>query len=248
MKIIKAIDPDAALHASADFVDFVLEPPQGLNDSFVNEPLAAHYPALAFDQAATADHAAGHVAALGEFKNLPHLSRADDVFFDGRLEQARHCLLHLVNQFVNDRVKLDLHSLPFGDVGHPDIDARVEAKDDPFGSGRQMDIRLGDRADGAVDHFQRDFLGLDFLKRFDDGLDRPLGIGLDHNFENLGRRSRQSIENRFQRHLGARFGALGARLLGSLLRQHPRVLFVLDRAKFQPRLGHAIQAEHFHRH
>src|SRR5262245_30656844 len=41
LEFVEAVDADAAFHAGADFVDFVLEAAQGLDDAFVNEVLPA---------------------------------------------------------------------------------------------------------------------------------------------------------------------------------------------------------------
>src|SRR5436190_109989 len=73
LKLVKAIDANAAIHAGPDFVDFVLEPAEGKDVSFVEQALAAHDPDLALDQAPVPDDAAGDVAALGQFENLFHV-------------------------------------------------------------------------------------------------------------------------------------------------------------------------------
>ena len=118
-------------------------------------------------------------------------------------EQARHGFLHLVDQFVNDGVKLDLHAFVLGFVGHAAVDPRVEAEDHGIGRGRQGDIGFGDRADGAVDDFQGDLVGLDLLQGIDDGLDRSLGVGLDHHLQGLAAVRFQLREQVFQGDLGA---------------------------------------------
>jgi len=50
---------------------------------------------------------------LDNSKNLPHFRRANDAFLDVRFKQSGHRFLHLINQLVNDRVKLDLHAFMF---------------------------------------------------------------------------------------------------------------------------------------
>jgi hypothetical protein len=47
-----------------------------------------------------------------------------------RLQQTGHGGFDLVDQFVDDGVKLDLHAFALGQVGHADVNARVEAKND----------------------------------------------------------------------------------------------------------------------
>src|SRR6266487_3024944 len=70
LKFVEPVDADAALHAGADFVDFVLKAAQGQGVSFVNQALAAHHPDLSFEDASVADAATGDTAALGQFEDL----------------------------------------------------------------------------------------------------------------------------------------------------------------------------------
>src|SRR5262245_8717814 len=69
---VEALDANAAFHAAADFVDFILESAQRLRDAFVDETLSAHYTDFAFDNAPGGNNAASHVAAFGQFKNFPY--------------------------------------------------------------------------------------------------------------------------------------------------------------------------------
>src|SRR5579862_6037737 len=55
LKFAKSVDADAAFHAGAHFVDFVLKPAQGLGHALVNEALAAHDADLAANDAAGGD-------------------------------------------------------------------------------------------------------------------------------------------------------------------------------------------------
>src|SRR5262249_43499938 len=116
LKIIEAVNADAAFHAGAHLIDFVLETAQGLHHAFVNQPLAAHHADFAADDASAADDAAGHFSALGQLENLPHLGRADDVFLEDRFQQTGHGFLHLVDQFVDDGVELDLDPFALGHI------------------------------------------------------------------------------------------------------------------------------------
>ena len=128
---------------------------------------------------------------------LAHFGRANDDFLENRLKQASHRRFHLVDQFVNDRVKLDLDAFALGDVGHAIIDARVEPKDDCLGGGRQQHIGFSDGADGAVNDFQRNFVGFDLLQSFDDGFDRTLRIGFDDDLKHFGRELRRACRKDF---------------------------------------------------
>ena len=54
--------------------------------------------------------------APAQLENLLDLGVADDGLAMLRIEHAGHRFLHLVDQFVDDAVKLDLHAFAFGGV------------------------------------------------------------------------------------------------------------------------------------
>ena len=177
----------------------------------------------------TMQPATGRLWTIRKLCELP--PKPDDNVLDDRLEQAGHGFFHLVDQFVNDRVKFDLHAFVLGLVGHAAVDARVETENDRVGRGGERNVRFGDRADGAVDDFERNFVGFDFLERFDNGFDRALRVGFDDDLERLWTCWKPSVvKNIFQsdfcavRFLAKRFGFLAA-----LLRQVARAPFRLRR-------------------
>src|SRR5208282_5584803 len=182
----EAFNADAALHAGPDFVDVVLEAAQGLDDALVDQALSAENAGFAANQAAVVDDAAGDVAAFGQLEDFADLGRADDDLFDDRFQQAGHGFLDLVDQFVNDRVELDLNPFPFGQVGHTDINAGVETQNDGGGGGGEQDIRFGDGAHGAVNDFEGNLFGLDLLESLDNRLDGALGVGFDDHLQDFG--------------------------------------------------------------
>src|SRR5436190_22268941 len=57
LKFVEAVDANAAFHAGANFVDFVLEAAERLDDAFVNEIFAAHDADFATRDAAMRDNA-----------------------------------------------------------------------------------------------------------------------------------------------------------------------------------------------
>ena len=81
LELAEALDANAAFHAGAHFVDFVLEAAQRLGDAFVDDFLAAAHADLAFDDAAAGHHAAGDRRALGQGEDLAHFGRADVTSF-----------------------------------------------------------------------------------------------------------------------------------------------------------------------
>src|SRR2546422_11226320 len=70
LEIVIAIDADAALHAGADFIDFVLEAAEGLDDTLEEDVLAAADADLALDDTAVGDDAAGDIAAFGQLEQF----------------------------------------------------------------------------------------------------------------------------------------------------------------------------------
>src|ERR1035437_1754734 len=114
LKFAVAFDADAAFHAGANLVDFVLKTAQRLRDAFINDILATPHAHFAAHDAARADHAAGHRRALGQIKNLPDFGGTNDGVLEVGIEQAGHGIFHLINQFVDDRVKFDLHARALG--------------------------------------------------------------------------------------------------------------------------------------
>src|SRR5687767_13742944 len=171
LKIAEAVNAYAALHAGAHLVHVILEAAQGIENAFVDQVFATHDTDLALDYASVADNAAGHLAALGQFENLFDLGAANDIFLEHRIEQAGHGLFHLIDQLIDDRVKLDLHAFPLGHIGHADIQARMETDNDRVGGGSQMHVRFGNRPDSAVNEFDGNFFGVELLQGLHDGLD-----------------------------------------------------------------------------
>src|SRR5439155_21655016 len=128
LEFVEAIDANAAFHAGAHFVDFILETAERLDDTFVNEVLPAHDPHFAARDAAMRYVATGHVAAFEKLEDLAHFGGADDGVLRVRFEQAGHGLFDLVHQLVDDRVELDLDTFAFGNFGGGAIDACMEAE------------------------------------------------------------------------------------------------------------------------
>src|SRR2546423_14442326 len=59
LEIGETFDSDAAFHAGADFIDFILKPAQRLGEAFVNDFLASAHAHFAFHYAPAGDHATG---------------------------------------------------------------------------------------------------------------------------------------------------------------------------------------------
>src|SRR6266513_667599 len=247
LEILKTVQPDAAFHARADFVDFILKTSQREEDAFVDEAFMALNAHLAFDDASAGDDAPRNIPALGQGEDFTHFRGTDDDFLDQRIQQARHRLLYFVDQFVNDGVEFQLDSLALGQVGHTVVNASVEAENYRFGGRSQEHVRLSDRAHGAVDDLERDLFRFEFLQRLNNRFDRALSVGRDDDFKDFAGLRSECLEQVFQRDLRTPLFFLAADLFDPLLGQSARVFLVLHHAEFQTCFRHYIQSEHLHR-
>ena len=137
---VEIAELDAALEAVADFLHVVLETAQRGEAAIVNGLAAAqHAGAGGAGDAAIGDEAAGDLA-LGEIEHLLDLGMADDALAHLRVEQAGHGFLHLVDQLVDDREKLDLDALALGGGGGGTLDLDVEADDDGIRGAGEQDV------------------------------------------------------------------------------------------------------------
>ena len=92
------------------------------------------------------DETAGDDASA-QFENLFYFGMSYYSFSMFRLQQARHRLFDLIEQFVNDAVKLDLDTLAFrGGNGHV-LNLHIEANYDGVRRACQQNIRFRDRSD-----------------------------------------------------------------------------------------------------
>src|SRR6266404_9466916 len=167
---------DTAFQSGANFLHVVLEPAQGRNSAVVDRL------AFACDARASGarDSAVGHQTtgddASAQFENLFDLGVAEHGFAELRLEHTRHRVLDLVDQLVNDAVKLDLNAFALRGRDRHVFDFDVKSDDDSVRGARQQNIRFRNRPDCCVDNVEIDFLALDLLQCGSDRLDRTLGV------------------------------------------------------------------------
>src|SRR5688572_20921754 len=246
LELVEAVDANATFHAGPDLVDLVLETAERLNLSLVHKVLAAHDANLAIEDATVTDRTSGDTATLGQFEDLLHIGRTHDHFLEHWIEQAGHGDLHLVDQFVDDGVKFDLHPFALGDVGDAVVDAGMETENNALGCRREHDVGLGDRADGAVNDIQRNFLGFDFLERLDNGFHGTLSVRFDDDFKDLRRVFSQRSEEIFERDLGAGFDVELLGLHRARFRQFAGRAIRLHHAELQTSFRNAVQTQHLH--
>src|ERR1700716_2715228 len=107
----------------------------------------------------------------------------DDRFSQFGVEQSDHRLFYLINQFVNDAVEFDLHTLTLSSGSSLVFGFDIKTDNDGVRGRRQKDIRFTDWADPGVDDLQIDLLALDLIERSSDPLNRPLDVTLQDNLQ-----------------------------------------------------------------
>src|SRR5947209_2952732 len=130
LHVLVVLERHAALLAGNHFTRVVLEALELRELAFVDDHVVA-------DQAhigAALDHAIGypaarHVADLGDLENLQDGRVAEHGLADGRRQQTRHRLLHVVHEIVDDVVVSDLDASPLGCLARLLVGAHVEADD-----------------------------------------------------------------------------------------------------------------------
>src|SRR6202043_2711769 len=89
-------------------------------------------------------------------EDLAHLGVAGDDLFELGSEHADHGRFDVFDQLVDDLVGADLDVLGLGQVTSLAVWANVEADNGGIGGGGQLDVVLGDAADGPVHERQPD--------------------------------------------------------------------------------------------
>ena len=88
------------------------------------------------------------VAALRHLEDLTDLGLAEHLLDLGGREEAFHRRVDVVDGVVDDVVEADLDALGLGERGGLAGRAHVEADDDRLRGDREVDVALGDAADG----------------------------------------------------------------------------------------------------
>src|SRR4051794_38022610 len=153
LDVVDPAESDARLEVRADLGDVVLEPAQRLDRQVVPDDHAvADHPRLrvARDHAA-ADQHTRDVAELRRAEDLPDLGETRLDLLELRLQHALQRVLHVLEGRVDHRVEPDVDALARGALAGLRVRPDVEADDDRVVDRRQVHVRLGDRADAAVD-------------------------------------------------------------------------------------------------
>ena len=180
---VKLAETDSAFEVGADLLDLVLESAERGHPAIEDLDAAADHAGvgLAVD-AAVRDERASHPAPV-EFENLPDLCVADDGLAGERLQQAQHRLAHLVDQFVDDRVELQVHVGCLGGFHSLGFDLHVEPENDGFGGGCEGNVGLGDRSRRGGDERALDLVRGNREDGLPDRLHGALHVALEDELE-----------------------------------------------------------------
>src|SRR6476660_2229988 len=131
---------DSTFQTRTDFFHVVLETAQCRKAAVVNR--------LALSQNTGApsarDPAIGHEAtsddASAQLENLFHLRVSNDGFAQFRVQQAGHGVFHLIEQLVNNAVKLHLHAFAFCSWDRHGLNFHIKTDDYCFGCAGEQNI------------------------------------------------------------------------------------------------------------
>src|SRR4030095_3908008 len=188
---------DTAFQARADFLHVVLETAERGKSAIINRLTLADYSGASGPSDSPIGHqTAGH-DTFAQLEDLFHFGVSDDGFAEFRLEHSRHRVFDLVDQFVNDAVKLDLNAFPFRGRHRDIFNLSVESDDNCVGRPGQQNVRLRNRPDRGMNDVELDLLTVDLTERGADRFDRSLRVAFQHEaqrFLAVGR-----FEQRFER-------------------------------------------------
>src|SRR5205085_1764088 len=120
---------DAALQAGADFFHVVLKTAERRKSAVVNGLALSNYACAPGARDSTVGDQATGDDSFAQLEDLFHFGVTKDRFAEFRVEQSRHSVFDLVDQFVNDAVKLDLNAFAFRRGDRHVFDLNIESDD-----------------------------------------------------------------------------------------------------------------------
>ena len=172
------------------------------------------------------NHTAGHLANLGDAEHLADFGITDEIFLRVGAEKAAHGRLHLVDQFIDDRMIADFHAVALRQVTRLRNGPHIEADNKGVRGNGKRDVGFADRADTCRQDADLHLVSAKLLEGHANGLKRAMDIRLDDNrqlFSLAGGNRRQHLLDRSARPArrfalldlaGAVFGNLAGPRLG----------------------------------
>src|SRR6266436_6266718 len=152
LDVIEISNARAAFKTRAYFAGVILEALQRAELRGVNHRTIAQHSHLRLALQDPVDHvAACHRTRALDTERVAHFGAAQVRFCDNRLEQAFHGFLQLVGNFVDDRVRADVHVFLLRQVQSLAVRPHSEGDHDRAGCGGQQHIVFCDRANARTD-------------------------------------------------------------------------------------------------
>src|SRR5205814_1579849 len=118
---------DSAFQTGADFFHIVLKTAERRKSAVVNRLTFTNDTRATRASDSTVGNQTARDDAFAQLEDLFHFGVTEDRFTEFRIEQSGHRVPHLIEQFVNDAVELDLNAFAFRRRNSHVFNLRVEA-------------------------------------------------------------------------------------------------------------------------
>ena len=108
----KVAEFDPTFDTGSYFFRIILEAAQRRDTSIINRLPATQNSGAPCSRNSAICHETPGDSPLRKLENLPDFRMADHTFPNFRIQHSDHRLFHLVDEFVNDAVELDLNAFP----------------------------------------------------------------------------------------------------------------------------------------
>src|ERR1700722_4182738 len=251
LHVLVVFEGHAAFLAGDDFARVILEALELRQLTLMHDHAVANEPDIgATLDDAVGDAAAGDAADLRDLEDFENDGIAEHGLAQRRRQQARHRLLHVVDQGINDVVVTDFDAGLLGGLARLLVGADVEADDGGARGFRQRDVGFGNAADPGIDHAREHFIGGHFVQRAGDGFDRALDIALDPQREFLAAGSLELTHHLLERtaHAGLPRRHFFALLPDAIIGDLAGAGFGIDNRKPVAGFRCAVEAQYLDRH
>src|SRR5215831_18019185 len=138
---------DSTFQTGADFLHVVLKTAQRRNPAVVNRlSLSQNASACRASNPAIGDEATSDDPSA-QLENLFHFRVSNDRFAQLRFQQTGHGVFDLIEQLINNAVKLDLHAFALRSRDRHGFNLHVKTDDYCLGCASEQNIRFRNRSD-----------------------------------------------------------------------------------------------------